>query len=291
MRLNSIAAALSTLALTSLAVAQDAPAVKAPRSDEAVHVEFGADAWFSRLTGNVTSAAGVNRDIKALDLRDSEIAFAGHARLSYDRCFAHLAGFSFDTDGEYASGGDSFQSDFQWWGLSADLGYALFTPFSDACTPWSDATFDRYGENVNDDGSYRLDLRLSPTLGVTYHDVELNDLNVTQASLSATDGGWMSARVGGELQLRLRPGADFGFLEEVIIGAGFSAGPTFGVSGDADGTGLAVELQAGVQLLFHENVGAHLGYRLTDADFDGSATASDLDLGVYGLFAGVTIRF
>lgn len=278
-----------------VAAAQDAPqsvaADQAARTDESYHVEFGADAWFARLLGDVTLGAGARRDIKALDLRDSEAAFAGHARISRDRCFAEIAGFSFDTDGSYSSGGDDFQSDFTWWGVSADIGYALFTPFADQTTPWSDPTFDHYGGNVNEDKSYRLDLRISPTLGVTYHDVGIDDRNITQATLQSIDGGWMAVRVGAEIEMRLRPGADFSFLKEIIIGAQISAGPMMGVSGDADGAGMAVELEAGAKFMFTENIGANLGYRLTDAEFDGSATSGDMEIGVYGLFAGVSIRF
>lgn len=279
-----------------VAAAQNPPQVagadQAARTDESYHVEFGADAWFGRLLGDVTLGAGASRDIKALDLRDSEVAFAGHARISRDRCFAEIAGFSFDTDGSYSSGGDDFQSDFAWWGVSADIGYALFTPFADQSTPWSDEVrFDRYGGNVNDDKSYRLDLRISPTLGVTYHDLGLDDRNMTQSTLQSIDGGWMSVRIGAEIEMRLRPGADFSFLKEIIIGAQISAGPTIGVSGDADGAGMAVELEAGAKFMFTENIGANLGYRLTDAEFDGSATSGDMEIGVYGLFAGVSIRF
>jgi opacity protein-like surface antigen len=290
--MRSIALALPAafLSFASMTLADDGAAPKAPRTDEALHVEVGADAWFARLLGEITGG-GVTRDIKALDLRDSEVAFAGHGRLTLDRCFAEISGFTFDTDGDYSAGGDSFRTDFQWWGASVDLGYALLTPFADASTPWSDGRFDAYGDNVNEDGSYRLDLRISPTLGLSYHDVELNDLNVTQSLLSSTDGSWMTAQLGAELELRLRPGGDFAFLKEVIISAQASVGPSFGIGGDASGGGVAFELDAGVDLMFHENVGARLGYRLTDAEFSASDSASDLELGLYGLYAGVAIRF
>ena len=281
----------AVLAAPSALADDAAAAARAPRIDDAWRIEFGADAWFPRLLGDVTSPSGVTRDIKLLDLRDSEVAFDGHATISRGRCFAELSGFSFDTKGEYSSGGDAFRSDFAWWGVSADVGYALFTPFADESNPWGDASFDRYGGNVNDDGSYRLDLRLSPTLGVSYHDIQLDDLNVTQSVLSATDGGWMSARVGADLELRLRPGADFSFLKEIIIGAEVSAGPMFGVSGDAGGAGLAIELEADGKLMFTENIGANIGYRLVDSEFKSDGSASDLGIGLYGLFAGVSIRF
>lgn len=280
---------LVSTALGSAALAEDP--VRAPRSDEAFHLDLGADAWFPRLLGDVTSTAGVKRDVKELDLRDSEVAFAGHARFNWDRCFAEIRGFSFETDGNYASGGDSFSTDAQWWAVSADVGYAVFTPFADRATPWGEASYDRYGGNVNSNGDYTLDLRLSPTLGITYHDVELNDINVTQSTRTATDGNWMAARGGGELQLWLRPGADFTFLKAVVIEAGISAGPVFGVGGDASGAGLAVELQAGVRFMFLDNVGANLGYRLYDAHFNAKDGSNDLSIGAYGLFAGVAIRF
>jgi hypothetical protein len=286
-----LTATIAVSVLSSLASAQSSPAPAAPRTDEALHIEAGADAWFARLLGDVNSPAGVKRDIRLLDLRDSEVAFAGHARVMWDRCFAHVAGFSFDTDGSYSSGGDSFQTEFQWWEVEADFGYAVFTPFADQASPWGDASFDRYGDNVNEDGTYRLDLRISPTIGVSYHDIELNDVNLTQATASSTDGGWMAARLGGQIELRLRPGADFSFVKDVIIEAGFNAGPLLGVSGDADGSGIAYELDAGAKLMFHENVGVHVGYRLRGGDFDSTGTASDLDIGLQGLFAGVSVRF
>jgi hypothetical protein len=288
-RASLVSTALLTTVLAPAAFAQDA--APAPRTDAGFHLDLGADAWFPRLLGDVTSPGGAERDIKELDLRDSEIAFAGHARLNWDRCFAELAGFSFETDGNYTNGGDDFSTDFQWWAVSADVGYAIFTPFADQAHPWGDARYDRYGDNVNSNGDYSLDLRISPTLGVTYHDIELNDVNVTQSTMATTDGGWMSGRLGGEMQLWLRPGADFSFLKAVVVEASISAGPMFGVSGDASGTGLAVELEAGVRLMFLDNVGAHLGYRLFDGGFDGTDGSSDLSIGAYGLFAGVAIRF
>jgi opacity protein-like surface antigen len=277
-------------------MAQESQPVLPPRTGPAFAVEANADAWFARLVGDVTSAAGVERDVRDLDLRDSEVAFAGSLRFQWERGFAEVGGLSFATDGAYTDGADAFESDFRWWGASVDLGYAFWTPFSDSVWPWTggafgEASHDRYGGNVNSNGDYRVELRVSPTIGMTYHDIELNDINITQATQDGLDGGWLALRGGAEMQLWLRPGADFSFLKAIVIEAALSAGGVFGLTGEASGTGIGFELDAGVRLYFHENIGARLGYRLNRAEFDGEAGSSDLDLGAYGLFAGITLRF
>jgi hypothetical protein len=292
----SFASALTCLLLGGQAMAQDGHPVPAPRSTPTFAIEANADAWFARLVGDVTSAAGVERDVRDLDLRDSEVAFAGSLRFQWERGFAEVSGISFETDGDYADGADLFTSDFRWWAASVDLGYAFFTPFGDQVWPWTggawgDAGYDRYGGNVNSDGDYRVDLRISPTIGLSYHDIELNDINITQATRDGVDGGWLALRGGAEMQLWLRPGADFSFLKAIVIEAALSAGGVFGIAGDASSTGLGFELDAGVRLYFHDNIGARFGYRLSRAEFDGEAGSSDLDLGAYGLFAGLTLRF
>jgi hypothetical protein len=289
MRIASFAVA--SIVLAAPAFGQEAPSAAAPRVDDAFRLDFTADAWFPRLVGDVVAPGGATRDVELLELDDSEVAFAGRGRLSWDRCFVEAGGFAFDTDGSYSSGGNAFESSMDWWAVSATIGYHLFTPFADQSTPWGEASFDRYGDNVNSEGDYRVDLRLAPTLGVLYEDLEFAERNRTLGSESGLDGGFMAVMLGGEFQLWLRPGDDFGLLRAVVLEAAFAIGPSFGVSGDASGTNSVVTFEAGGRIMILDNVGVHLGYRLVDGDYEGNDADPSLEVGLQGLVAGVAIRF
>ncbi len=271
-------------------MAEDA-AVARPQSK--FTLDFTADAWFPRLVGDVHSAGGANRNVKDLDFSDSEFAPSLQGRASWDRWFVYANGFSFDTESNYTvtNSADSFAASFDWWSVSAELGYALYTPFADQVVPWGEASFDRYGGNVNSNGDYITDLRLSPTLGVSYNDLELNDRNVTQMTARDAQGGWIAPMFGGELQLWLRPGSDFAFLKAIVIEASMSGGPLFGISGDADSSGFVYSIEAGARFMVHDNVGVHIGYRLMDGEFDTSDGRDDLAVSLQGLLIGVAIRF
>ena len=228
--------------------------------------------------------AGVKTDVSDLDLNGSEVVFSGAARVTWDRCFVNVSGFSFDTDGNTPG----FRTSASWWDVSVDVGYALWRPFNDQPTPWSGV---RHWEgNEAKDGGYRFELAIAPTLGFSWDDASVSVDSVGAGPSTSIDGGWAAIRFGGEFVATLHTKDVVGFLQSIDIYADFSAGPSFGVSGDADGTGLYVMLEAGGRIFFTPNIAAHLGYRLTDGDFDVSS-GDQANIGLQGLFAGATIRF
>ena len=216
--------------------------------------------------------------------RVREVVFSGAARVTWDRCFVNVSGFSFDTDGNTPG----FRTSASWWDVSVDVGYALWRPFNDQPTPWSGV---RHWEgNEAKDGGYRFELAIAPTLGFSWDDASVSVDSVGAGPSTSIDGGWAAIRFGGEFVATLHTKDVVGFLQSIDIYADFSAGPSFGVSGDADGTGLYVMLEAGGRIFFTPNIAAHLGYRLTDGDFDVSS-GDQANIGLQGLFAGATIRF
>lgn len=247
------------------------------------------DAWFPRLVGNAALGPGGSTvSVESLDLHDSEVAFSGALRTTWDRCFVEARGFTFETDGAT----QTFTSSASWWSASVDFGYALWRPFDANPFPWSEAQ--ERPDNRAPDGAQRLSLDIAPTLGVTWDQIDIGTTTIATGAGSNIDGGWASLRVGFELGLRLHTKDLVGFIDSIDVLASMSVGPSFGADGDGDGVGDLWWIDGGVKVMFTPNVGAHLGYRLVDGNYENSPTGaqqSTLDLSLQGLVAGLAIRF
>lgn len=284
-RLASIGVAL---AATSSALAQETPAQPTATTSSEFRLDVNLDAWFPRLVGDVALVPGGPQvDVEDLDLHDSEVIFSGNGRVGWDRWFVNVSGFAFDTDGQTGTAATSAD----WWSISADVGFALWTPFDDRHFPWSDPSPRQ--DNIAGDGAQRLSLAVAPTLGITYDDIDLESTTLATGAANEIDGSWIGVRVGVALGVRLHTRDLVGFLDRIEIGTALSVGPTFGASGDADGVGSLWVIDAGARIFFTPNIGAHIGYRLVDGDFDEEriGLSSTADVGLQGLLAGLTIHF
>lgn len=262
--------------VAALASAQETDLPKPPPRYEGFQLDLTLDAWFPRLVGDI-GVAGGDTSTSDLELRNSEVSFFGDARMSWDKLWVDVSGFSFETDGSNAS----VRSDASWWDVSVDVGYALWRPFAAQPFPWSPAPTGEVAWS-------RVDLTVGPTLGVSYDDFRFST-TPTGGARDAVDGAWCSVRGGFDINLSIWLKDRVGFLESLDIVFGGSIGPCFGASGDADGTGTLWMLDAALILRISPNIGAHLGYRLIDADFDYGDRSADVSL--RGLVAGATIRF
>ncbi|MDZ4831155.1 MAG: hypothetical protein SGJ09_13285 [Phycisphaerae bacterium] len=272
--------AFVALALTSVTRANDAAAFR---------FDFTLDAWFPRLVGNVPIGPGATPpSVSDLGLHDSEVAFVGTARATWDRLFVEGRGFSFSTEGELPLQ----QNSADWWSASVDVGFALWRPFDATPSPWSEST--PRAENVAGDGAQRLSLELAPLIGFTWDQVDIGSTTIATGNRSAVDGGWASIRFGGEVNFGLHTKDLISFIESVDLHVDFSVGPSFGATGDGSGVGDLWYVNIGLRVFFTPNIGAHIGYRLVEADFaqDSNGSSDDpLDIGLQGLVAGLAIRF
>lgn len=276
--------AFVTLALTSAALADDAAAFR---------FDFTLDAWFPRLVGNVPiGPGGTSPSVSDLGLNDSEVAFVGTARATWDRLFVEGRGFAFSTERELPLQ----QNSADWWSASVDVGFTLWRPFDATPSPWSETS--PRADNVASDGAQRLSLELAPLIGFTWDQVDIGStpvaMGVATGNRSDVDGGWASIRFGGELNLGLHTKDLVSFIESVDLHVDFSIGPSFGATGDGSGVGDLWYVNTGLRVFFTPNIGAHIGYRLVEADFaQDSAGSSDdpMDIGLQGLVAGLAIRF
>jgi hypothetical protein len=274
------------VAVLASAAAAESPAVVHPnlRSDDrGFRLDFTLDACFPRLVGD-GSVGGVTASVGDLGVNDSEVGFFGVARVSLDRWRVQLSGFTFETDGTGTAGGVALRSDVAWWEVSFDVGYEFWRPFAATPFPWSAPGEAKEG---------RVDLVLAGTLGVTYDDFSWDAESLGGGGGAGTapdiDGGWLAVRAGAEFVLSVDVHDLVGFVRTIDIVAGGSVGPSFGASGDADGTGVLWTVDAGLHVRFSPNLGAHVGYRLVDNDFE--YEGGDADLALRGLVAGLSLRF
>lgn len=281
---RSLAPLLVALIAAAAPAAGEADSVVHPDllvDDRGFRLDFTLDAWFPRLVGD-GSVGGVTASVGDLGVNDSEVAFFGVARLSLDRWRFQLSGLTFETDGAGAAGGVARRSDIAWWQVSFDVGYEFWRPFATTPFPWSAPGEAKTG---------RVDLVLAGTLGLSYDDFrwDAQPIGVGGGAAPDIDGGWLAVRAGAEFVLSVDVHDLVGFVRTIDIVAGGSVGPSFGTSGNAEGTGALWTVDAGLHVRFSQNLGTHLGYRLVDNDFE--FEGGDADLALRGLVAGLWLRF
>jgi len=280
----------------SSAVCAQTPDAAAPASippsltvaEDGFRFDANLDAWFPRLVGDVALVpGGGNANVEDLDLNGSETVFSGMGRVTFDRWFVAASGFTFDTDGTTPT----LATSANWWSISLDVGYGLWTPLDAKAFPWSDSA--PRADNVAGDGSQRVSLAFAPTIGITYDDIDVSATEIATGLSNGVDGSWLGTRFGVAAALALHTKDLVGFIDRIDFGVSGSFGPSFGVSGDGDGVGTLWAIDAGVRVLFTPNIGAHLGYKLVDGDFEDerAGTSNTNDLGLQGLVAGLAIEF
>jgi len=249
--------------------ATDTPAASpGERFSPRVEFTFTPGVWLPRLSGDVEFVPGGGENLKLegdFELDDLEPTFQGEVNIRYERWQAWVSAFDFSTSGS----GPSRQS-FRFGDLSVARGELVESEFDLASAALE------IGYTFQPVDEAELELRLAPTVGLRYFDLEHSvaaparsgspEVNVSAESLAVYGGG--------RLQLAFR--------ETFYIGAGVG----FGASLDG---GFYSHVTTGASWHPHPNIGAYFGYRLVvpvleEGDYE-------LDARLAGLFLGASIRF
>ncbi len=272
---------------------ESAPAPEINRVSENLHMELRGGAWFPRLHGNVTPGSGATEfnfetDLQ-LDSSEATPLFELHFR--WQDWSAVLSAFSFDTSADATLGvpvalgsvvpaGTLIHSAIGIDSGALEIKYDFYRPFADRVLPWRDR--EANVGNVNTAGDYIADLRLGPTAGVRYLDVDQSyePVGFARVENSATS---IAAMGGVDLTLDLRPGT-IPLVERLEVQGGIAGGWAFG-----DAEGFLWQVRAGLTLFLTPNFGVSAGYRLLELDTE----ADDFDFqgSMQGFYLGGSVGF
>jgi hypothetical protein len=281
-----------------------APATVAPAApfldfQQRPYVTIDLDAWVPRLTGTAKVGAGgtkfeLNHDL-AVD--DSVPAFAGEIAVWLDRWRVGMIGFQSSAGSTERAGvggtfgntvitaGDTISGTYSAWMVGVEAGYVLWRPFADRPLPWdgAGANRDRATSVLGANGRPRFDAQVLVIGGAMCFDYQQQLTDVTTGSSSSFDK--FVGCVYGGVGLDLWMGFDgrVPLVQDVRLYADVGIGPSIP---DAD---ILWMIRAGVCMMFTQNVGIELGYRLFD--FNLQSGPSDVDGGLRGLFGGLTVKF
>jgi hypothetical protein len=279
--------------------AADAPAAPLPTADGALAVTGSVGAWFTRITGTAKVGASgttfqLNQDL-AIDENNAGVAteFAvavGRWRFGGIGFWTQESGSqSAPTSGTFGntaiSAGDRISGSYSAWMAGGEVQYAIWHPTGD--TPWA---WDAPGTNaveaarfVGSNGRPLFDaqfLLIGGALGLHYEESLTND---TAGGSSGFDRTVASVYGGAGLDVRIGLDGRVPLLQDLRVHAEAGAGPTI------PGGQLVWMVRVGFAGMVTPNVGVEFGYRLFDFDLvDGP---SEVNAGLRGLFAGMTVRF
>ena len=252
--------------------------------------------WFPRLLGTYAiGPEGTSLDVETdTYLHDSEIAFQGELDYRFDEWTIRILGSTFSTsgrgtlttaarvDGVDLVAGDDWYSEYSQWSIGAELEYALWRPFADEPFSWSEEASPR--GNVDPDGDYLVDLRLSPRLGFQY-------LRVNQTFDSSAGGvqyifdkGVAALVLGAIIEVRIDTRELLSWLPEVSIEAGGTVSPLL-----AGGSGYLSSIEATLRGFFTRNASVLFGFRLQGTSF--TSAEYEREGSVMGLIAGFSFDF
>lgn len=293
--------------IVACALAADAPA-PSPAVDpakvlglgEGVRATADLGVWLPRLTGTAWSG-GMGGTQFALDsdlgVQDQAVGFAGEFAIGVDRWRFGGMGFQVSANGSSSaavggsfagvavSAGDVVSGSYDAWMAGGEVGYVLWRPFADQPWPWSAPGDNRAGAEaaVGRNGRPLADIQVFALAGGLAFQYEQQVTNVT-AGGNGTFGRTIGAAYGG-VGLDIRAGLDgrVPLVQDIRIygHAGFGGGWP-----DA---GSVWMIRVGIAAMLLENVGVEFGYRLFD--FDLTQGDSQVDAGLRGLFAAVSLRF
>ncbi len=300
-------AVLTALAASSCALAQESspsaapadPAVALGRPSESLRFTFTPNVWFPRLDGDV-SFNGPTLDFgDDYALGSTEATIDGTIEGRLDIWHVTLSGFTFSTEGSTnasaplafgglgVGAGERIRSEFDMSSAALELGLSLYRPLADQVWPWGETRRNESNVAANGGeygGDYRGDLRIIPFLGARWIGFEHSLVNETAGGEASFESDWAAVYAGARAELAIRFPKEFPLAKRLVVSASGGAGAVFG-----GGSGTVFQGRAGLDLFLLENVAISGGYQMLqiDADEDGY----DIDAGVAGMWAGVTIWF
>lgn len=255
--------------------------------------------WIARLTGTATVGAGnttfeLNKD---LSVGGMQVGAAGEFAVWCDRWRFGGIGFATSETDTGTAGktgtfgtttmtqGDPITGHVSAWMAGGEVGYTVWRPFADSPWPWSSAGANTQQATaaIGKNGRPLIDMRFMALAGGLVMGYDQSVENLLTGSKSEFDKTVGAIYGGG--------GAEFNFgmdnrvpvVQDLRIYAYVGLGPSIP---DAD---IIWMVRVGIAAMVTENIGVEFGYRLFD--FDLQDGASQVDGGIRGMFAAVSLKF
>lgn len=281
------------------ASAAEAPVSRWLGQDDGVRVTVDAGVWIARLTGSAQVGAGgtdfaLNEDLavggQAFGVAGEFAVWCGRWRfggiglsIGLDDTDTAPVGGTFGTTAIAA--GDTIRGDYSLWMAGGEVGYTVWRPFADEPWPWSDAGANRAlaEKAIGANGRPLFDMRVVVLGGalVTGYDQTLDNLTTGSSSSFSSTVGAVYAGGGAEFDLGMDNRVPV--LQDVRLYTYAGFGPTI-----PDGN-LVWMVRVGLAAMLTPNVGVEFGYRLFDFYLEDGP--SEVDAGVRGIFAAVSLKF
>lgn len=281
----------------SSAVPADVPRILGV--DEPTRVTADVGVWLARLTGTAQVGAGgtlfqLNEDLAVEDMAPGaagEFAvwtgrwrFGGIGLITSlnETQTAPTAGL-FGTTA--IAVGNTIRGEYSLWMAGGEVGYVVWRPFADEPWPWSETGANRAlaTEAIGANGRPEFDLRVVALGGGLVMGYDQTLTNVTTGSSSSFDKTVGAIYGGGGLEFDLGMDGRVPVLQDLRIYAYGGLGPSIP---DAD---IIWMVRVGLVAMVTPNIGVEFGYRLFD--FDLTDGPSEVDAGVRGIFAAVSVKF
>jgi hypothetical protein len=181
--------------------------------------------------------------------------------------------------------GDPISGHMSAWMASAEAGYTLWRPFADQVWPWSEAGSNRQNatEAMGKNGKPLMDLRFLALAGGLVMGYEQSVTNLFTGSTSEFSKTVGALYGGAGMEIDLGMDGRVPLVQDVRIYAYAGLGPSIP---DAD---IVTMVRVGVVAMLNDNLGVEFGYRLFD--FDLQDGPSQVDGGIRGMFAAVSLKF
>lgn len=245
--------------------------------------------WFPRLEGLVTLGAG-GTELDAgddLSLDDSDTIFNGEFQVEWDRWQVLVGGYVVNTGGDavltrnaivrgnLVTAGTAVSSRVRAWSIDAEASWAVFTPFRDRRTPWSDRAVSP--------GDHRdVDLVLQAVAGVRVINLDQRYDFETLDPIES-DRAWFVPWVGVGCEVDWSTRRTLGAFDRLVFDMTAGWGPAL------SGGSSSFTVRADLTTYITRHVGITLGYRLNDWNL--SRDDDTFDGGLQGLYAGVRLAW
>lgn len=286
---------LAVMSTGSSAIADDAPASGTLDTDALAAVqqrpraEVTLGIWFPRLEGTITLGEG-GTELDAggdFGLDDSDTIFNGEFQIEWDRWQVLVGGYAVNTGGDavlardaivrgsLVPAGTAVSSSVRAWSIDAEASWAVFTPFRDRRTPWSD--------RVVLDGDHRaIDLVVQAVGGVRVVNLD-QQYDFETIGRVGSDRAWFIPWVGVGCEVDWSTRHTLGILDRVVFDMTAGWGPAL------SGGNSSFTVRADMTTYLTRNIGITLGYRLNDWDL--ARDGDTFDGGLQGLYAGVRLAW
>lgn len=243
--------------------------------------------WFPRLEGLVTLGEG-GTELDAgddLSLDDSDTIFNGEFQVEWDRWQVLVGGYVVNTGGDavlardavvrgsIVNAGTAVASRVRAWSIDAEASWAVFTPFRDRRTPWSDRTAPTPSA---------IDLVLQAVAGVRVVNLDQRYDFATLAPIQS-DRAWFIPWIGVGCEVDWSTRHSLGMLDRIVFDLTAGWGPAI------SGGNSSFTVRADMTTYLTPNVGVTLGYRLNDWDL--ARDGDTFNGGLQGLYAGVRLAW